>query len=91
MRISKGNRWEYVNGLLLNVIYGGRVDNNFDLRILRSYLVQYFSDDTLGKQQSAIDQEIAVPLSKNLRVFSTLNLPCKLNGLTFRLPFCRII
>ena len=52
----------------MNVIYGGRVDNNFDLRILRSYLVQYFSDDTLGKQQSAIDNEIAVPLSKNLRV-----------------------
>ena len=66
--LIKGNRWEYVNGLLLNVIYGGRVDNNFDLRILRSYLVQYFSDDTLGKQQSAIDNEIAVPLSKNLRV-----------------------
>lgn len=63
-----GNRWEYVNGLLLNVIYGGRVDNSFDLRILRSYLVQYFSDDSLGKQQSAIDQEIVVPLSADLRV-----------------------
>ncbi len=44
------------------------MDNNFDLRILRSYLVQYFSDDTLGKQQTIIDNEIAVPLSKNLRV-----------------------
>lgn len=44
------------------------MDNNFDLRILRSYLVQYFSDDTLGKQQSAIHHEIVVPLSNNLRV-----------------------
>lgn len=62
------NRWEYVNGLLLNVIYGGRVDNKFDLRILSSYLTQYFSDDTLGKQKSAIDAEISIPLSDNLRV-----------------------
>ena len=69
-----GNRWEYVNGLLLNVIYGGRIDNNFDLRILRSYLAQYFNDDVLGKDRSAINDEISVPLSKNLRVF--LKLPC---------------
>lgn len=46
------------------------MDNNFDLRILRSYLVQYFSNDTLGKQESAIDHEITVPLSKNLKVIS---------------------
>lgn len=64
-----GNRWEYVNGLLLNVIYGGRIDNSFDLRILRSYLAQYFNDDVLGKERFAVNDEITIPLSQNLRVF----------------------
>ena len=63
-----------MNGLLLNVIYGGRIDNNFDLRILRSYLEQYFNDDLLGKERSAINEEISVPLSKNLRVFFILEI-----------------
>lgn len=61
-----------MKGLLLNVIYGGRVDNSFDLRILYSYLNQYFNENTLGKQQYAlkIDHDQAVPLSKNLQVIS---------------------
>ena len=63
-----------MNGLLLNVIYGGRIDNNFDLRILRSYLEQYFNDDLLGKERSAVNEEISVPLSKNLRVFFILEI-----------------
>ncbi|KAI9564905.1 hypothetical protein GHT06_008646 [Daphnia sinensis] len=62
---DSGNRWEYVNGLLLNVIYGGRIDNSFDLRILRSYLAQYFNDDVLGKERFAINDEITIPYRKD--------------------------
>ncbi|XP_013869519.1 cytoplasmic dynein 2 heavy chain 1 [Austrofundulus limnaeus] len=36
-------QWEFVHGLLENAIYGGRIDNPSDLRILRSYLEQFFS------------------------------------------------
>jgi dynein heavy chain 2, cytosolic len=30
--------WEAVHGLMEDAIYGGRIDNAFDLRVLRSYL-----------------------------------------------------
>jgi len=36
-------QWEFVHGLLESAIYGGRIDNPSDLRILRSYLEQFFS------------------------------------------------
>jgi len=65
---SEKDRWEYLNGLLLNAIYGGRVDNDFDLRILHSYLTQYFSDTSLGKQQANLEQGIVVPLSSDVQV-----------------------
>lgn len=40
---DKSVQWEFVHGLLENAIYGGRIDNPSDLRILRSYLEQFFS------------------------------------------------
>lgn len=30
--------WEAIHGLMEDAIYGGRIDNAFDLRVLRSYL-----------------------------------------------------
>ncbi|XP_037123246.1 cytoplasmic dynein 2 heavy chain 1 isoform X1 [Syngnathus acus] len=40
---GKPFQWEFVHGLLESAIYGGRIDNPSDLRILRSYLEQFFS------------------------------------------------
>ncbi|KAM4566457.1 cytoplasmic dynein 2 heavy chain 1 isoform 3-T3 [Odontesthes bonariensis] len=45
-RLFEGGKlfqWEFVHGLLESAIYGGRIDNPSDLRILRSYLEQFFS------------------------------------------------
>ena len=47
----------------------GRVDNIFDLRILRSYLYKYFNEKTFGHPQLAIDNDVIVPLSENVQVF----------------------
>ena len=33
-----------------NAIYGGRVDNTFDMRVLYSYLEQIFNDDVIPGQ-----------------------------------------
>ncbi|KAK6296483.1 hypothetical protein J4Q44_G00326250 [Coregonus suidteri] len=50
-RLFEGGKvfqWEFVHGLLENAIYGGRIDNPCDLRILRSYLEQFFSSRLLS-------------------------------------------
>ena len=43
---SPGNngeiKWDFVVGLLSNAIYGGRIDNTWDLRVLVAYLEHYF-------------------------------------------------
>ncbi|XP_038031862.1 cytoplasmic dynein 2 heavy chain 1 isoform X2 [Anas platyrhynchos] len=45
---SKDFQWEFVHGLFENAIYGGRVDNYFDMRVLRSYLEQLFNSRVIG-------------------------------------------
>ncbi|XP_068440329.1 cytoplasmic dynein 2 heavy chain 1 isoform X1 [Clinocottus analis] len=50
---GKSFQWEFVHGLLENAIYGGRIDNPSDLRILRSYLEQFFSARLLSSSLSA--------------------------------------
>lgn len=64
---TTANRWECLRGLLLNAIYGGRVDNKFDFRILNSYLSQFFCSATIGKV-SNIAHEVVVPLSTKFQV-----------------------
>uniref|UniRef100_A0A3Q4HAW8 Cytoplasmic dynein 2 heavy chain 1 n=1 Tax=Neolamprologus brichardi TaxID=32507 RepID=A0A3Q4HAW8_NEOBR len=49
---GKQFQWEFVHGLLENAIYGGRIDNPSDLRILRSYLEQFFSARLLSSSLS---------------------------------------
>ncbi|XP_056229968.1 cytoplasmic dynein 2 heavy chain 1 isoform X2 [Seriola aureovittata] len=50
---GKAFQWEFVHGLLESAIYGGRIDNPSDLRILRSYLEQFFSALLLSSSLSA--------------------------------------
>src|SRR5690606_38188351 len=47
---SDNIEWSTVHGLLENAIYGGRVDNDYDMRVLRAYLSYYFSNEVLSKQ-----------------------------------------
>ena len=42
-----GNQWEFMHGLMETAIYGGRVDNTFDMRVLQSYLQQFFNSDVI--------------------------------------------
>lgn len=41
------NVWATIKGLLSNTIYGGRMDNDFDVKVLESFLNQIFSDTAL--------------------------------------------
>ena len=40
--------WDYIHGLFKNAIYGGRVDNVHDLKILDSYLEEIFNNNVIG-------------------------------------------
>lgn len=37
-RTSDAIDWEAVHGLMVDAIYGGRIDNSYDFRVLKSYL-----------------------------------------------------
>ncbi|XP_053561557.1 cytoplasmic dynein 2 heavy chain 1 [Bombina bombina] len=66
---GKGFQWEFVHGLLENAIYGGRLDNYFDLRVLRSYLEQFFNSHITGKShmsKSPFPLSISLPNSCNI-------------------------
>lgn len=40
--------WDFLRGLLENAIYGGRIDNRFDVQVLRAYLHQFLNEGMLG-------------------------------------------
>ena len=46
-------QWDFMCGLMESAVYGGRVDNNFDCRVLASYLKQYFNDTVISGQVSS--------------------------------------
>jgi len=39
--------WDQIEGLMMDALYGGRVDNTVDTRVLKTYVSQFFSDDSL--------------------------------------------
>lgn len=49
-QLSKGSDldWKTVHGLYSNAIYGGRVDDSHDIRILISYLQSFFNPDVIA-------------------------------------------
>ncbi|PRP81711.1 hypothetical protein PROFUN_10811 [Planoprotostelium fungivorum] len=44
--------WAPLHGLFENAIYGGRIDNDYDMRVLRTYLQFFFTGEVIGKQAS---------------------------------------
>lgn len=44
-----------IYGVLENAIYGGRIDNVFDLKVLNCYMRQMFTEQTLGGRAKLSD------------------------------------
>jgi dynein heavy chain 2 len=63
--------WEFVHGLLELAIYGGRVDNPFDNRVLVSYLKQCFNTDIINEVNKGSKKlgPLTVPTSTQYRDF----------------------
>ena len=76
--------WPTLRGLLELALYGGRLDNDNDLRVLQTYLQQMFSVDVLPSEESsgveaknavavrALCKGLQVPQSRRLEDFSAL-------------------
>ena len=47
-RSSSTLDWDTIHGLYSNAIYGGRVDDVHDIRILNSYLEEFFNSDVIS-------------------------------------------
>ncbi|KAL4829789.1 hypothetical protein H8958_009079 [Nasalis larvatus] len=65
---AKDIQWEFVHGLLENAIYGGRIDNYFDLRVLQSYLKQFFNSSVIDvfnqrNKKSIFPYSVSLPQS----------------------------
>ena len=51
--LSQHLDWETIHGLYSNAIYGGRVDDVHDIRILLSYLHSFFNTDVIAGSSRA--------------------------------------
>ncbi|PKU42265.1 cytoplasmic dynein 2 heavy chain 1 [Limosa lapponica baueri] len=65
-RLFEDFQWEFVHGLFENAIYGGRVDNYFDMRVLRSYLEQLFNSQVIGSLNARGKKMTVFPCSISL-------------------------
>lgn len=84
-RLFEGGKvfqWDFVHGLLESAIYGGRIDNPCDLRILRSYLERFFSARLLSssansKRGNVFPAQISLPSSCSILDYRSVieNLP----------------
>ncbi|XP_023565248.1 cytoplasmic dynein 2 heavy chain 1 [Octodon degus] len=76
---SKDIQWEFVHGLLENAIYGGRIDNYFDLRVLQSYLKQFFNSSVIDalnqrNKKNIFPYSVSLPKSCSILVISKLKI-----------------
>lgn len=66
---GSGNiKWEFVHGLCENAIYGGRVDNAYDIRVLSSYLREFFSSAVLVDARKSLGPGINIPTTASYKV-----------------------
>ncbi|XP_041357041.1 cytoplasmic dynein 2 heavy chain 1-like isoform X2 [Gigantopelta aegis] len=64
-------QWLFIHGLFENAIYGGRVDNPFDVRVLVTYLKQFFDASVLSPQgKNKRLGPLHLPTSTNYRDFT---------------------
>lgn len=84
-------KWNFIHGLFENAIYGGRIDNVWDLRILTAYLYTFFTSDVIGGRklsQNQLAQNMTLPTTVNYQDFTALirSLPEEDDPAYFGLP-----
>ncbi|XP_063840903.1 LOW QUALITY PROTEIN: cytoplasmic dynein 2 heavy chain 1-like [Scylla paramamosain] len=68
-------KWNFVHGLFENAIYGGRVDNIWDGKVLSAYLQIFFNNEMVGGRRPTATQLIknfTLPTTVNYQDYATL-------------------
>ena len=47
---SRGLKWDFIHGLFSNAIFGGRIDDPQDAKVLMSYLKDYFNSRVISER-----------------------------------------
>ncbi|EGR28544.1 hypothetical protein IMG5_173090 [Ichthyophthirius multifiliis] len=68
---GKNLNWETLYGLFENAIYGGRIDEIFDLRVLKAYIHQYFNAPMLQGTKKLSNGDV-IPQSNNINEFQKI-------------------
>ncbi|CAG0883700.1 unnamed protein product [Cyprideis torosa] len=72
-RAQQGDpRWRFIHELFVNAVYGGRVDNPFDLQVLSSYTNEIFNSDNLsehGQPRRPLGGIISLPGSTDVNAY----------------------
>ncbi|KAK0416096.1 hypothetical protein QR680_012296 [Steinernema hermaphroditum] len=77
---SETKDWDFIYGLMDQVIYGGRIDNVFDVEVLRAYLRKNFNTTVITGQSthSELVRGITVPTASSVEdmlTFVSENIP----------------
>jgi dynein heavy chain 2 len=92
MKERGGIDWEAIHGLMDDAIYGGRIDNVYDNRVLRSYLTMFFNDmlasDDAGGTEVLVGTALRMPKSTDYDAFKKIieNIPDIDSPFIFGLP-----
>ncbi|CAJ0594203.1 unnamed protein product [Cylicocyclus nassatus] len=82
--------WEFIRGLLMYVIYGGRIENMFDSQVLDSYLMTFFTGEKVtGRSGQSLAKDVELPVLDNIRdyqKFITTAVPAEDDPILFGLP-----
>ncbi|KAK6729949.1 hypothetical protein RB195_006788 [Necator americanus] len=89
--VSESNAdWEFVRGLLMFVVYGGRIESIFDSQVLESYLLTLFNPEKItgrpGQLLAKGIELLAVDNIKEIQKFITKSIPPEDDPDLFGLP-----
>ncbi|KFM70535.1 Cytoplasmic dynein 2 heavy chain 1, partial [Stegodyphus mimosarum] len=86
---DRSTQWEYIHGLFETAVYGGRIDDAFDLRVLSSYLKEFFDNKVMtAGSRKLLGGIISVPASVDYKehMHAVRTLPDTDNPEFFGLP-----
>lgn len=61
-------QWRFISGLCSDAVYGGRIENIDDMKIVESYVKQYFKDEVLSHRWKPFNFNVNLPTTAQFQV-----------------------